>query len=82
MKARGFALADILAPQPPAAPRPSDYPAVRARIRQAYLEVTGGRLNARALLSDLREKLKDVDRAAVDDALRRMHLEEGATLSG
>ena len=82
MKARGFALADILAPQPPAALRPSDYPAVRARIRQAYLDVTGGRLNARALLCDLREKLTDIERAAVDDALGRMHLEEGATLSG
>ena len=81
MKARGLALADILAPQPPA-PRPLDYPAVRARIRAAYLEVTGGRLNTRALLRDLREKLKDIDRAVVDDALRRMHLEEGATLSG
>jgi DNA-binding PadR family transcriptional regulator len=82
MKARDFALADILAPQPPAAPRPLDYPVVRERIREAYLEVTGGRLNARALLRDLREKLKDIDRAAVDDALRRMHLEQGATLSG
>jgi hypothetical protein len=81
LKARGLALADILAPQPPA-PRPLDYPAVRARIREAYLEVTGGRLNARGLLSDLREKLNDIDRAAVDDALSRMHLEEGATLSG
>ena len=82
MKARDFALADILAPQPPATPRPSDDASVRARIRAAYLEVTGGRLNARALLSDLRERLRDIDRAAVDDALRKMHLEEGATLSG
>jgi hypothetical protein len=82
MEARGFALADILAPQPPAAPRPLGYPAVRERIREAYLEVTGGRLNARALLADLRDKLKDLDRAAVDDALRKMHLEQGATLAG
>ena len=82
MKARGFALADILAPQPTAPPRPPDYANVRERIRKAYLEVAGGRLNTRALLSDVRDKLKDLDRATVDDALRKMHLEEGVALAG
>ena len=80
MQARGLVLADILGPQPnePAV----NYPILRERIRSAYLEVTGGRLNARALLRDIRARLKDVDRAAVDAALQAMHLEEGTTLSG
>src|SRR5262249_37710921 len=60
----------------------SDYQALRERIREAYLEVTGGRLNTRVLLSDLRERLKDIDRASLDEALRQIHLEEGTTLSG
>lgn len=55
---------------------------IRARIRKAYLDVTGGRLNTRALLSDMREKLRDIDRETLDEALKRMHLEEGTTLSG
>ena len=63
-------------------PAGDDYQAIRARVRDAYLEVTGGRLNTRALLSDLREKLKDIDRAVQDEALSRLHLEDGTTLSG
>jgi hypothetical protein len=55
---------------------------VRTRVREAYLEIAGGRLNTRVLLSDLRQRLKDIDRATLDDALGRMHLEEGTTLSG
>ena len=93
LEARNFALADVLAPQPstetaggppaePSAPAPCDCAAVRERIRKAYLEITGGRLNARALLSDLRPRLKDIDRDTLDDALGRMHLEDGTTLSG
>jgi hypothetical protein len=89
MEARNFALADILDPQregtpstkPPPPPR-RDYNAVRTRVREAYLEIAGGRLNTRVLLSDLRQRLKDIDRATLDDALGRMHLEEGTTLSG
>ena len=57
-----------------------DYDALRARIRQAYLELTGGRVNARVLLSDLRRKLKDVDRRALDEALKKMQSEEEASL--
>jgi hypothetical protein len=93
MDARGFALADVLAPRDPgqsagaavSAPVPSttvDYGAVRKRIREAYLDITGGRLNTRVLLSDIRQRLKTIDRATLDDALRRMHVEEGTTLSG
>jgi hypothetical protein len=59
-----------------------DYAALRARIRQAYLDLTAGRLNTRVLLTDLREKLKDIDRRSLDEALSWMHLEEGTTLSG
>lgn len=93
MDARGFALADVLSPQNSgqaaagvvSAPSPSpalDYGAVRKRIREAYLDITGGRLNTRTLLSDIRQRLKSIDRPTVDDALRRMHVEEGTTLSG
>jgi hypothetical protein len=88
MASRDIALADVLGAQEPAekptAPQPSarpDYEALRARIRQAYLEI-GGALNTRVFLSDLREKVQDIDRASLDDTLCRMHLEEGMTLSG
>ena len=57
-----------------------DHTALRARIRQAYLELTGGRLNTRALLSDLRERLKDVERLTLDKALKQMQREEEASL--
>jgi hypothetical protein len=68
-------------PQPPPPPAPAaDYAALRPRIRQAYLDLTGGRLNARALLADIRAKLADVDRATLDDALKRMQREEEASL--
>jgi hypothetical protein len=89
MRAHEVALADILGPQqlqptprPPVGPSPTTYSNLRARVRHAYLDVTGGRLNAPALLSELREKLKGIDRDSLDDALTKMHLEEGTTLSG
>jgi hypothetical protein len=88
MANRDIALADVLRAQQPvdrpttaSAPTIADYDALRTRIRRAYLEI-GGALNTRVFLSDLRERLRDVDRALLDDALCRMHLEEGATLSG
>jgi hypothetical protein len=59
-----------------------DYDALRARIRQAYLDLTGNRLNTRVLLTDLREKLKDIDRGSLNEALSWIHLEEATTLSG
>jgi hypothetical protein len=65
---------------PSLSPPANDHDALRARIRQAYLELTGGRLNTRALLSDLREKLKDIDRPVLDEALKQMQREEEASL--
>ena len=82
-------LADVLYPQraaetPTMLPKrePIDYGTLRGRIRNAYLAITGTKLNTRVLLSDLRERLKDIDRASLDEALGRMHLEDGTTLSG
>jgi hypothetical protein len=54
--------------------------ALRTRIRQAYLELTGGRLHTRALLRDLRQKLNDVARPVLDEALKKMQSEEEASL--
>jgi hypothetical protein len=80
MESRGLVLADILGPQQPPKLQRIDYPAVRQRIRTAYLELTGGRLNTRAHLSGIREKLKDIDRATLDDALKRMQGEQEVSL--
>jgi hypothetical protein len=80
LQARGLALADILGPQKSPEPLPLDYPALRQRIRAAYLEITGNKLNTRALLSDIREKLKDIDRATLDEALQRMQRNQEAAL--
>jgi hypothetical protein len=85
MMAKDFALADVLHPQLPSKDPPRaelEFASLRERVRRAYLDVTGGRFNARALLKDVREKLKDIKRDAQDEALARMHLEEGTTLSG
>lgn len=84
MESRGFALADVLGPQPTAEPEPaaSSHDALRGRVRQAYLDATGGRLNQRVFLDVLRDRLRDVDRSDLDDALRKMHLEDGTQLSG
>jgi hypothetical protein len=87
MNARNFALADILGPQPATRSKPpqietgpGDFAATRKRIRKAYLDVTGGRFNTRALLSDLRRKLDDIERTTLDEALKRMQREEEASL--
>lgn len=53
---------------------------LRARIRRAYLDVTAGRFSARALLRDLRHKLRDIDRPALDEALKQMQIEDEASL--
>jgi hypothetical protein len=92
MQARDIGLADVLGPQPnERATRPvgpsdahesTDYAALRERIRRAYLDVTDGSFNQRALLSDIRAKLTDIDRNMLDRALERMHFEDGATLMG
>jgi hypothetical protein len=63
-----------------ASPLNGDSDALRAQIRQAYLELTGGRFNTRALLRDLRQKLRNIDRPALDEALKKMQREEEASL--
>ena len=82
MAVNGFVLADVLGTPVTSKPAHDDYSALRQRIRQSYLEATGGRLNQRVFLNVLRDGLGDVDRSALDDALRKMHLEEGSHLSG
>jgi len=91
LEARNFALADILGPQPstptpdvpavePPPPAPADYAAMRERIRGAYLDISGGRLNTRVLLRDLRGKLQDIERSTLDAALDRMQRDQEASL--
>ncbi|MGC2221129.1 MAG: hypothetical protein WA624_01540 [Methylocella sp.] len=91
MQARNVALAEVLGPQRARkdgsegiaigdATRAPGYDTLRARIRQTYLAVTGGRINTRARLCDIREKLNDIDRAALDEALKSMQLEQQASL--
>jgi hypothetical protein len=75
LDAKGFALADLLAPVAPSAALPE-------RIRAAYLDCTGGALNQRLFLAKLRKKLPQVDRVALDDALRALHGHDGVQLSG
>jgi hypothetical protein len=73
------ALATVLVP--PKATAPAElYANFRARVRDAYLVVTHGQYNARALLRDLRSELANVDRADLDAEFRRLQSEEGASL--
>jgi len=65
-----------------AAPKPAptpDYPELRERIRAAYLELAGGFSKDGVPLSQIRRRLDGIERGAVDDALRRMHEEDGGT---
>jgi hypothetical protein len=90
MQARNVALAEILGPQRRqsdndtspiiAKTKAPDHASLRSRIRQAYLDVTGGRFNTRALLSELRERLNDIQRPVLDEALKRMQREDQASL--
>jgi len=69
------------APTPHPLPRiAGDYEALRTRIRKAYLAVTGDRINTRARLCDIRERLNDIDHAVLDEALKRMQSEQQAAL--
>jgi hypothetical protein len=73
------------APRDGTAANPSeqpDYAVLCDRVRKAYLELTGGNLNKSVLLSDLREKLKGIDRPTLDAVLKRMHIEAGTSLRG
>jgi hypothetical protein len=89
MASRDLVLADVLGaqqqrktPTESESHAPIDHETLRARIRSAYFDISGDKLNARVFLSDLRSKLKDIDRGSLDEALGRIHLEEGTTLSG
>ena len=53
---------------------------MRERIRGAYLDISGGRLNTRVLLRDLRGKLQDIERSTLDAALDRMQRDQEASL--
>lgn len=87
MEARNVPLAEVLVPPLPktegatvTATGQPGYEALRARIRQAYFAVTGNRAHTRARLSEVRQKLGDIDRRVLDDALTRMQREQQATL--
>lgn len=84
MQTSGVSLANILAPPEPIAWKNNNdsahlrkpqnsHTTLRERIRAAYRDVTGGPMNRRALLSDVRTRLSDVDRPVLDEALREMH---------
>lgn len=86
LQVSNLVLVDILDPQPAQPPtrpqpKPKNGPAnIRQRIRKAYLDVTKGRLNTRALLRDVRVRLADVDRATLDEALKQMQQDKAAIL--
>ncbi|MBB5048827.1 hypothetical protein HNR60_003597 [Rhodopseudomonas rhenobacensis] len=89
LKARDLRLADVLGtpavPDPAESAAPDGKPApaeptdLRQRIRDAYLAVAGG-FNRRALLKDLRAKLPEIERSALDAALKQMQREQQASL--
>jgi hypothetical protein len=73
-------LAEILAPKTTGNGSPTDKGSLGERIRAAYLSLTGGSFNKRALLADIRRLLLDVSRDTLDDALVRMQHQGDATL--
>jgi DNA-binding PadR family transcriptional regulator len=80
MTARNVSLAEILAPRQTTSAATAGYEAIRARVREAYFAITGNRVHTRARLAEVRKRLSDVDRAALDDALKRMQREQHAIL--
>jgi hypothetical protein len=81
MRANNVALAEILSPGAGKAPPVNGaYDAMRERIRAAYRSLAGGAFNKRVLLRELRDRLSDVSREALDDALLKMAREEGTSL--
>jgi hypothetical protein len=77
LEANGMSLAEFIAP--PQASAPFSEP-LKGRIRTAYLDTTGGRLNTQASLSGIRARLPDVDRDTLDAALLDMHHAQEALL--
>jgi hypothetical protein len=83
MTTKDFALADVLHPRQPSKDPPHaerEFASVQDRVRKAYLDVTGGRFNARALLKDVRGRLTDIDRGKLDKTLIQMQREQVASL--
>ena len=88
MRASNTPLVEILRPRHETTERelaekrtaPTDYGSLRERIRDTYLDLTGGSFNKRALLADIRRSLSDVSRNALDDELMRMQRQGDATL--
>jgi hypothetical protein len=89
MSAHNVILAEILGSQRASKPErtpgnktipPHDYEQLRLRIRKTYLDLTGQRMNTRARLSDVRERLRDVDPTALNEALKRMQREQEVAL--
>lgn len=66
LTSRRIALADFVRP----VGRPE--PQLGVRIRSAYLSQTGGRFHTRVRLTDLRSALADIERPALDEALRHL----------
>ena len=54
-------------------PRKPTIAQLRKRIVTAYAAVAGSASSARVRLSDLRDRLADVDRSTLDAALLRLH---------
>jgi hypothetical protein len=82
MQQRNLRLAEILGPQEPPRGDPQeslDYAHLRQRIRSAYLDIAGG-FGRRALLKDIRSRLRDVERSTLDAALKRMQREDNVSL--
>jgi hypothetical protein len=81
LRAAGTRLSEVLVPRPESheASRP-DTGALRDRIRAAYLQVTGGSFNRRALLRDVRMRLGDIARQVLDATLIQMQTDDDAAL--
>jgi hypothetical protein len=71
-------LADILVPRKITIT--TNHGDLREHIRTAYLAVTGGMFNKRALLADVRKHLTNVDRATLDNTLKLMQRDGDASL--
>ena len=92
MRSTKTSLAEIMAPiasdnaepgkedTPGTAGPPPDNSTLNERIRSAYLSITGGSFNKRALLADLRNRLSDINRNVLDEALVRLQRQGDATL--
>ena len=78
MRVSNTPLAEILVPKKNIGT--PDYDFLFEQIRTAYLAVTGGIFNKRALLAEIRRRLPNVDRDALDNALELMQRQGHATL--